>query len=275
MDHIIQALERAKATPGSAPVVPLPLPPPQLREQAHRGAPPPPRANVQISDAEVSVRHLEGLRIVAHDPAHPTSKSFDILRTQLLQTMGTNGWRLLAVTSPTPGCGKTFTALNLALSIARQPDSSVLLVDVDLQKPQIAQRLGIKPEIGLRALIEGKVSVANAITRVSVSGLRFGVLPCERATPRASDWTGSPQMASVLQNLRQNEDYRTVILDLPPILSGDEALAIIPNSDCVLMVASAGVTKETELKECSTYLKSTPLARVVFNRAAGALPAYY
>ena len=62
-----------------------------------------------------------------------------------MQSMGVGGWKVLGITSPTPGCGKTLTAINLAFSIARQPDQSVLLVDLDFQKPQVANSLGLVP----------------------------------------------------------------------------------------------------------------------------------
>ena len=81
---------------------------------------------------------------------------YDMLRTQVLQSMSVGGWKVLGVTSPTPGCGKTVTATNLALSIARLPDHLVVLVDLDLQKPQIANSLGIvSTGGGVLDLLEG------------------------------------------------------------------------------------------------------------------------
>jgi Mrp family chromosome partitioning ATPase len=189
--------------------------------------------------------------------------------------MEENGWRLLAVTSPTPGCGKTFTALNLAMSMARQPDSSVLLVDGDLHKPQISHRLGFSRDTGLRALLEGKASLQEAITHVAVGGFHLGVLSCERPTSRASDWAGSPQMEQVLRSVRADRDFKVVILDLPPLLAGDETISILPHVDCVLMIAAAGSTKTSDLKDCAQYVKTTPVVRVVFNRAPGASLEYY
>ena len=73
---------------------------------------------------------LESRRIISYNVADQRSKSFDILRTQILQSMHQNKWQVLAITSPTAGCGKTLTAINLALSVARQPECSALLVDM-------------------------------------------------------------------------------------------------------------------------------------------------
>ena len=224
------------------------------------------KRSVWISDIEVGPRRLEEMRIIAHDPADPRSKAFDLLRTQVLQAMDTNGWRVLAVTSPTPGCGKTVTSLNLALSTARQPGSSVLLVDLDLKKPQIANRLGFECTTGIRAVLESRSELDDAVIRVSAAGIGFGILGCERATSRSSDLAGSSAMAVMLQSLKADQDFKLVILDLPPIFSGAEAMSLLPNVDGVLIVAALGSTTSVELKECERYLGSTPVIRVALNK---------
>ena len=72
-----------------------------------------------------------------------SGRYYDMLRTQVLQEMDKKSWQFLAVTSPTAACGKTVTACNLAMSIARLPERSVLLVDLDLRKPMVAEYLGV------------------------------------------------------------------------------------------------------------------------------------
>jgi protein-tyrosine kinase len=269
--HIIEAVHRAKV---SAPLRPeATVAEPVLAETS--GSASQERRRFQISDVDVSATHLENMRIIAHDPADPRSKSFDMLRTQILQEMHANEWRVLAVTSPTAGCGKTFTAINLALSTARQPNSSVLLVDLDLQKPQIAQRLGIKSKAGVRALIEGRSALQDTIVHVAAGGVRFGIVPCERASSHSSDWISSPSLATTLQALREDRDLQMVILDLPPLLSGDDVIAVLPHVDCVLMVAAAGTTTTLELKECAQYLRSTPVVRIALNKLPAASTSYY
>jgi len=137
MEQIRQAVERAKAMEVAT------------AEQLGRVASSPPRQQItrtashsdlaaggkepeSARQVDLDLTHLEGCRIIAHNVSDPRSKSFDMLRTQILQSMDQRNWRFLAVTSPTPGCGKTLTAINLALSIAHQPDRAALLVDLDL-----------------------------------------------------------------------------------------------------------------------------------------------
>jgi Mrp family chromosome partitioning ATPase len=232
---------------------------------------------VGTQTGEVELRHkqLEKERIVAHDNTDPRSRAFDMLRTQILQSMDLKEWQLVGVTSATPGCGKTHTAINLAMSIARQRERSVLLVDMDLQKPQVASRLNIRAEEGLLSVLEGQTNVANAVTRVRVGNLRLNVLPCEKPTSHSSEWMASGAMAALLRELRQVDRSRIIILDLPPVLVGDDVLSILPQIDCVLFVAAVGASTVSEIKECNKHLQSTTVVRIALNKSSEMGPAYY
>ena len=163
------------------------------------------------------------MRIVSHNKDDLRSRSFDMLRTQVLQSMDNAGWQVLAVTSPTAGCGKTVTACNLALSIARLPERSVLLVDLDMRKPKVADYLGIKRDFGLLSVLHGRQNLLDTIVQVGIEREQFLVLPGEH-TPESSEWMASPAMATLLQTLKREYRSRIVILDLPPILAGDDVL---------------------------------------------------
>jgi Mrp family chromosome partitioning ATPase len=215
------------------------------------------------------------MRIVAHDPAKQQARAFDFLRTQVTQAMLSKDWLILGITSPTPGCGKTFTAMNLALSMARQPDSGVLLIDLDLAKPQIAHRFGLTPSTGVRAALKEPRLVNEAVTRISVGELDLSILPCERPSSRPSDLISSTQMSEVVQRLRSEKKFKIIIFDLPPVLTGDDVIAALPLIDCVLLIAAAGTTRDAEIKECGQYLSSTPVVRVVLNKLDSAPLTYY
>jgi Mrp family chromosome partitioning ATPase len=167
MEHIRQAVERARdsqaanAAQGLAPGADWPAPLPN--QALHAPAP-----DTPIREVELNSAHLEEFRVVAHDPTDPRSKSFDMLRTQVLQSMDLKEWQIVAVTSPTPGCGKTLTAVNLALSIARQSERDVLLADLDIRKPRVATTLGFRAELGLISTLEGRSSLQDAMTAACV-----------------------------------------------------------------------------------------------------------
>src|SRR3954463_4275562 len=117
------------------------------------------------------------MRIVAHNKDDSRARSYDMLRTQVLQSMDGNGWQFLAVTSATAGCGKTVTACNLALSISRLPERSVLLVDLDLRRPAVGNYLGLGGNGGVLSVLEGRVPLSSAVLQASIGPNGMLVLP--------------------------------------------------------------------------------------------------
>ena len=218
-----------------------------------------------IKNIPLKAAHLESMRIVAHNKEEPRARSFDMLRTQVLQSMDANGWQFLAVTSATAGCGKTVTACNLALSIARLPERSVLLVDLDMRKPKVADYLGIKRDFGVLSVLQGRQHLSDAIVQVGIEREQILVLPGEQ-TNASSEWMASPTMATLLETIKREFRSRIVILDLPPILAGDDVLSILPHLQSVLLIAEAGRSSVSEIKECVKHLKATPVVRVVVNK---------
>ena len=181
-----------------------------------------------------------------------------MLRTQVLQSMDLKSWQLLAVTSPTPACGKTLTSINLALSIARQPERSVLLVDMDIEKPQVANYLGLKCETGLLSVLGGRVPLQNALVQASVGGYQLTVLPCESSAAHSSEYMASRAMSTLLHELKNEDRSRIIIFDMPPVLAGDSVISILPQIDCVLFVAAVGTTTASEIKECNKHFRLRP-----------------
>jgi protein-tyrosine kinase len=219
----------------------------------------------QIKALPLKAAHLEQMRVVAHNKDDLRTLSFDMLRTQVLQSMDANGWQFLAITSPTSGCGKTVTACNIALSIARLSDRSVLLVDMDMHKPKVANYLGIKRDFGLLSVLQGRKNLSEAVVQTGIEREQLLVLPAEQSR-ESSEWMASPTMATLLQTIKRDFRSHIVILDLPPILAGDDVLSILPQLQSVLLVAGAGTSSVSEINECIRHLKGTPVVRVVLNK---------
>jgi protein-tyrosine kinase len=248
MESIRQAIERVRSPGGAGPA------------SWSR-----PASDAQIQETILDSAHLQSKRIISHDITDRRSRSFDMLRTQVLQSMDLKGWRTLAITSPTPACGKTLTALNLALSIARQPERSVLLVDLDFRKAQVAACLGLTCDGGVLSVLEGKVKLSDAIIPARVDNLQFTVFPTA-ATIASSELISSRAMAAMLGVIRSEYQSQIIVLDLPPILSGDDVIAILPQIDCVLFVAAVGTTTVSQIKECNKHLQSAEIVRIVLNK---------
>jgi Mrp family chromosome partitioning ATPase len=275
MEHIRKAVERAKGFGAADTLAQEQTGVPAQQQQF------PPAAGITGSaqpwgqEIVLSAAQLESNRIISYDVTDQRSKSFDMLRTQVLQSMSMKSWQVLGITSATAGCGKSTIAANLALSISRQPGRSVLLIDMDLQKPQIAKSLGLRCEQGLLSVLKGKSRLPSAMIQACINNQKFLVLPCEASTLNSSEWMSSRSMAAVMQEIKR--DYRawTVILDLPPMLIGDDVISILSQIDCILFVAAAGASTVQEIKECTKHLESTSLVRVVLNKSVDITSYYY
>jgi protein-tyrosine kinase len=232
------------------------------------------RVGAKIRAIQLNPAHLESTRIVSHGIG-PQGRYYDMLRTQVLQEMDDNGWQFLAVTSATAGCGKTVTSCNLALSIARLAERSVLLVDLDMQKPKVAEYLGIRTDEGLLSVLQDEASLVNVMVEAGIEKNRLFVLPGEICRSGSSEWMASQAMTSLLQILKREFRSRIVIFDMPPLLSGDDVISVLPQMDAVLLIAGVGQTSIAEIKECHKHLKSTPVVRVVVNRVTEAGDANY
>jgi protein-tyrosine kinase len=271
MEYIRQAIERAKEQPGQSGTG---LEAPRARASQgfaasrHRWEPTP--------EVELDSAYLRSQRILAFDGQDFHSRSFDLLRTEVLRSMDLEGWKSVAVTSPTPSCGKSLTAINLALSMARQPERQVFLADLDLRKPRVAESLGLQCREGVLGVLEGRIEMGSATIRARVGASSLEILPTS-PTANSSDLVSSNEMKKLLQEMA-GDGSRIVILDLPPLLTGHDALSILPEVDCVLLVAAVGTSKVSEIEECKKYLQGTSLLRFVLNKApvsSNAYGAYY
>lgn len=264
MENIRQAVERAKARSGAQNSNGLHLAPQQDKYGLN---------GVHTQEIGLDPSYLQSQRIVAYDGKDPRSRPFDILRTEVLRSMDLKCWKTLAVTSATPGCGKTVTATNLALSMARQSEHPVCLVDLDLQRPQVATSLGLKPLEGALDVIERRIDLVSAIRIVRVGGSRLEVLPTTPSSD-SSDLVASTAMKMFLHELAGYGQSRIVILDLPPMLTGHDVISILPQVDCILFVVGMGVSKISEVQECTKYLEGTDVVRIVLNKVPESKSAY-
>jgi len=273
MENIHQALERARAARGDRDPTQDSVHPAQRGGELFGAGQ---TSDAGIQEVQLNSSHLQANRIISHLLTDPRSRPFDMLRTQILQSMDLKGWKILAITSPTPGCGKTVTALNLALSIARQPQRSVLLVDFDLQRPKVAASLGLKLyNEGVLSVLSGRTTLSDALINARIGGQRLLVLPAV-STIGSSELMGSRGMGALVQSLSRDYRGRTIIIDLPPILAGDDVIAILPHVDCVLLVAAVGISTVAQVEECGRHLQTTEVVRTVVNKVPEAsMQSYY
>lgn len=229
---------------------------------------------VQTATVSMDAAHLERHKIISHQKNHPAGWAFDVLRTQVLQKMDENGWRTLAITSPSVESGKSVVAINLAMSIAQQTNRTALLVDFDLRRPSVARYLGLNRPLSLNDFLEGRVDVADALVNPGVE--RFVVLPTNRPVARASEVLSSAKAGNLIRDLRERYSDRIVIFDLPPVLAADDVMTVLPRIDCVLMVVGSGASTQSEVEESMNRVSKANLLGVVLNKDESPVQnAYY
>lgn len=216
---------------------------------------------------------LERHRLIAANKRDSRAATFDMLRTRVLSEMRDKGFRTIAVTSPVPGCGKTTVAINLALSIVQQTAPEVLLADFDLRRPKIGQYLGLATEFDLSDYLEGRTSLFAAMVNPGIP--RLLVLPNKQAYLNAAEILTTPEVQALVDALKIEDTDRVSIFDLPPVLPTDDAIAFLPQVDCVLLVVADGSTTRADLEESLRLLEGNEVLGVVLNKSEGKIRQYY
>jgi protein-tyrosine kinase len=190
---------------------------------------------------------------------------FDVLRTRLLLQVAANHWVRIAVTSPTPGCGKSFVAANLALSIARLPACRTLLVDLDLRAPQLARLFNRSDVPPLGQCLLGRAPIESQLQRM---GPNLAVALNGKAEPRPYQVLQDPVTIQTLNDLHTRLQPDVSIVDLPSALESDDVLAMTSHLDAVLLVIDGTTTTPDDIRRCTALLDThVPLAGIVLNRA--------
>lgn len=182
--------------------------------------------------------------------------------------------RLILVSSALPGEGKTFTTLNLALSMAREHDISVLLVDADVPKAHISRAFGVESEPGLiDALRNESCDVDSLVFRTNVPGL--DMLPSGGSVEGATELIASARMARVAAQLSQRNPRRLILFDSSPVLVSSEARALLHIPGQIVLVARSGQTPTRALLDAIALMDKKKISGLVLNDAATAASGAY
>jgi len=197
----------------------------------------------------------------ADDEAIP----YDILRTRILQAMREKGWKRLAITSPHGSCGKTTTCLNLALSMTRQQDMRVLLIETDLRRPSMAGMLGIPDAPLFAEALAGACDPAEVLLRLG-DNLAIGLN--SRPSEDPSALLRGPSVRAALATLAERYRPDVMMFDMPPMLVSDDTIGFLEHVDCAALVVAADETKIQEVDICEQDLSArTNMLGVILNKA--------
>ena len=214
---------------------------------------------------ELDADELKDRRIVAGFAHDKRSEPYRQLRGIILNKFRESNWQTLAVTSPNSGSGRTLTAINLAISLSLEVNQTVLLVDLDLRKPGVAQCFGIDDiEYGLVDYIKGNQSLEEILINPGFE--RLVLLPGTPQGAFTSEILTSPEMKRVKDEIVKRYSDRLIIFDLPAALSHDDALVFAPGCDATLMVVDEGGTTKEDLERAYHLLEGANIIGSVFNK---------
>jgi receptor protein-tyrosine kinase len=289
LNHVEQAAKLAPATPPTAPapipdappaVAPVPAPAP-----AESAAAPSPAAAAPAAPAlgagtrrpgpyitlDLGKLQVAGFVTPTGSRTRIAEEFRVIKRPILLRAFATGeesieSGNLIMVTSAKPGEGKTFTAVNLAMSMASERDIHVLLVDADVQRPSVFQVLGLPPQKGLLdVLSDSNLSPADVLTRTNIRNLTL--MAAGTPSLATTELLASQKMIELMQDIATRYQDRIIILDAPPVLASSEPSVLALHVGQVILVVESGKTGRRAVEQTLTYIGGCPNISIVLNKA--------
>lgn len=205
---------------------------------------------------------------------HPSSYIFKVLRTKVLSKMHANNWRVLAVTSPKENAGKSFTAVNLAVSIAMEENHSALLVDFDFKASSIQQYFGITSKKGVSDYFSNNISLSEILVRPNIKGQTLlpsdlVLLPAGKNISRSAELLSSSKLVGLIEELKNRYSNRIIVVDLPSLLDTADAMTFLNSADACLLVVAEGESTVEQIKQSMYLIDEKKLMGSVFNKSTG------
>jgi len=204
-------------------------------------------------------------RVISLEKFGPESETFRLLRTKVLKQLRKNNWNSIGITAPSQGAGKSMVAVNLAIAMAMEVNQTVLLVDLDLRRPQIQHYFDFKVEKGLQDCLLHDTPIADVLINPSIE--RLVILPGAGMMEGTSELLTGHKMREIVQELKQRYESRIIIFDLPPVLTGDDVLVSMEFFDSALLVVAEGESKPDDISKAIQLLSATNLLGTVLNKA--------
>ncbi|MET3762480.1 AAA family ATPase [Sphingomonas sp. UYEF23] len=252
--------------PVTTPIAPLASPTPEQRPIAAPRATPRPGAEVKIDRALLAERGV----LVPGAPIGALVEEFRLVKRQLLTTArgvrvrSGDLSRTILVTSAQPDDGKTYCALNLAISMAAERDLEILLIDADFAKPDVMARLGLSEGRGLLdALADPQVELESCVVRTDIPHL--SLLPCGTKSNADTELVASARTGELIAQLLAADPRRVLIFDSPPVLAASPAAALAHHAGQVMLVVRADRTSESDLREAIDLLDGCEDIQLLLN----------
>lgn len=233
--------------------------------------PPGPALNFEpLKSVEISAETCAQHRVLVNESQlrefAAADAAYRLLRSRLQNRLKRNNWLSLAIASANPGDGKTVTTLNLAISIAREKQKPVYVLDLDMRNPSVCRFLGIENIRPLPDYFTGHAKPGDVLFQTSFPNLI--VAGALGPTESASEKLAGPRFSDLLAHIRLRSPDAFVLVDLPPVTLTDEALLVGPRVDAFLVVVSEGKTERKDLTQTLATLGEFTVAGVIINRSS-------
>ncbi len=244
--------------------------PPSQKEAPASSSPLPPTP-VKRVDINLEAIAASGL-LVPHATRSQLADEFRVIKRPLIaNAMGKGGIQiangnLIMITSALPGEGKSFTAINLAISIAMELDNTVMLVDADVARPSVLNMLGLPPAPGLLDVLDkNSVDISGVLMRTNIE--KLSILPSGTQHPRATELLASDAMVRLLDDMANRYSDRIIVFDSPPLLLTTESRAIATHMGQIVVVVNAGQTLQSAVIQAVSTIEACPVKMMVLNQS--------
>lgn len=260
-------------------VAPLPLP---SDESTAIAAVPLRNGNAKLRKVDIDFLRLSaGGYIAPHAPRSRLAEEFRVVKRPLLMnargksTAPVMHANRIMVTSSLASEGKTFVSINLAMSLAMELDTHILLVDADAGRPAVLERLGLPPSKGLLDLLtEPGLDPSDVLLATNVE--RLSILPAGTPQERATELLASEGMSKLLERLASDNPSRIVLVDSPPLLASTESRVLAGLMGQVVFVVEADRTPQNTVAEALAAIENCPVVMTLLNKApANEIGSYY
>lgn len=244
-----------------------------------RAVPPGGVEEVKVTYTETQVRKvdpdvLRRNKIISLFHDHEMTDQINLLRAQVMNSLEKIGGNSILITSANPGEGKTFTAINLGISIAKELDRTVLLVDADLKNPTIhhydfaSDFFGVDVKRGLADYLLGEAELPELLINPGIEKLT--ILPAGRALPNSSELLGSPRMEAMIKEIKSRyQKERIILFDCSSLLASPDPLVFSHLVDSILLVIEAEKTTPNQIKRVMELLNGRHVLGTVLNKKRG------
>jgi len=227
----------------------------------------------ESTHVELNTETILNNRCVCIEPNSPEIDCYKVLRTKIQLLTRQKGWNTVMITSPQPSEGKTLTSVNLALTFSKVYNQTVLLVDCDLRHQNIHKVLGLQSNLGLMNYLLKDQPLEELIIWPGVDKLTL--ISGGRTINNSSELLGSPQMKTLIHEMKSRYKDRYVIFDTSPVLIGDDAISLAHCIDGIVMVVQEGHTSMKDVKKALEMLPQEKFLGFVMNRQKDALGNKY